>query len=395
MFYRTHDRAGLRFTWVNSPCNVLAQINAEGQVAIVHDVGNYPKTVKGRVALDTGTYFRVLWDGDGSFPDALSSCGSCELHESTCVCPTQVSTERAFDGTTFPSLEDIQSQLLMGAPDPSMFDAGIYHVCSASICTSNSHVIIHTRGTGPINADGDLTFDTDTIFEIPLASGSSRFLSNTVSTVNVGDGTSFRNPPMLNSPLDQTKRDGLYEIDLILDHYFRHSNVAPFIATRLIQLLTTSNPTPRYVYNVAEAFLTGYHSADELNFGTGDYGDLAAVVAAIFTDREARSNTLLSDATHGSAREPLLKIMHYTRSMELDSAAGQREVNLIDLQSKLGQEAYNAPSVFSFFLPEFQPVGPVIEKGLVSPEAQVFDAPKLGMLCILHHLSCSLCLFYC
>jgi cullin-associated NEDD8-dissociated protein 1 len=51
---------------------------------------------------------------------------------------------------------------------------------------------------------------------------------------------------------------------------------------------------------------------------------------------------------------------------------------MIYLKEKgLGQESFNAQSVFSFFLNEYQPVGPVLTKGLRAPEAQLFDAPKL------------------
>ena len=42
-----------------------------------------------------------------------------------------------------------------------------------------------------------------------------------------------------------------------LDHYFYHDNTAPFIAFRLIQRFTTSNPTPSYVNSVAMAFRSG------------------------------------------------------------------------------------------------------------------------------------------
>ena len=47
------------------------------------------------------------------------------------------------------------------------------------------------------------------------------------------------------------------------------------------------------------------------------------------------------------------------------------------LECEIGQEAHRAPSVFGFFLSEFSPVGPVLNKGLVAPETQLFDAPKL------------------
>eukprot|EP00957_Ditylum_brightwellii_P028973 2188601-Ditylum_brightwellii.AAC.1 len=137
--------------------------------------------------------------------------------------------------------------------------------------------------------------------------------------VSVGSGFSFRNPPMFNSPVDQTQRDALAETDAVLHHYVQHSNTAPFIATRLIQHLVTSNPSPRYVGDVAEAFRTGTYSDGVNTFGTGTYGDLEATVASVFLDDEARSTTLDADVTHGRAREPLLKLIHFFRAMELDT----------------------------------------------------------------------------
>jgi cullin-associated NEDD8-dissociated protein 1 len=171
---------------------------------------------------------------------------------------------------------------------------------------------------------------------------------------------------MYNSPVDQTQRDALYKTDAILDHYMDHSNVAPFISARLIQLLITSNPSPRYVKHVAQAFKSGQYSADSVKFGTGQYGGLEATTAAIYLDREARSTTLDLDATSGKVREPLLKVMHFLRAMELGSKE-ERELNLAYLDYKIGQEPHKAQSVFSFFSPSFQPVGPVTDKGLVSP----------------------------
>ncbi len=52
-------------------------------------------------------------------------------------------------------------------------------------------------------------------------------------------------------------RDAQYETEAALDLYFYHPNTAPFIAFRLIQRFTTSNPKPRYVKAVATAFRTG------------------------------------------------------------------------------------------------------------------------------------------
>jgi cullin-associated NEDD8-dissociated protein 1 len=43
-------------------------------------------------------------------------------------------------------------------------------------------------------------------------------------------------------------------------------------------------------------------------FGSGKYGDLAATIAAVLLDREARSVELDLDAANGQLREPLLKV---------------------------------------------------------------------------------------
>ena len=66
-------------------------------------------------------------------------------------------------------------------------------------------------------------------------------------------------------------------------------------------------------------------------FGSGQFGDLHAVTAAIYLDPEARSSVLDADGIHGRAREPLLKVMHFLRSMELESDEA-REVNLSRMQ---------------------------------------------------------------
>lgn len=96
-------------------------------------------------------------------------------------------------------------------------------------------------------------------------------------------------------------------------------------------------------------------------------------------DKEARSPTLDDDSNHGRAREPLHKIMHIFRSMELSTESdSSRLIDVIDLIGHgIGQEAFYAPSVFSFFLSEYSPVGPVMNKGLVAPEAQLFGGVNL------------------
>ena len=63
----------------------------------------------------------------------------------------------------------------------------------------------------------------------------------------------------------------------------------------LIQRFTTSNPSPRYVEAVANAFRNGSFvdawSGEAFGGGGGQYGDLAATTAAILLDREVGRGT--------------------------------------------------------------------------------------------------------
>ena len=43
----------------------------------------------------------------------------------------------------------------------------------------------------------------------------------------------------------------------MFDYLIDHENTPPYIARRLIERFTTSNPSPRYVHTVANAFATG------------------------------------------------------------------------------------------------------------------------------------------
>ena len=94
------------------------------------------------------------------------------------------------------------------------------------------------------------------------------------------------------SVYELTARDAIYEVEALLDHLVYHPNTAPFLSKQLIQFRTTSNPSPRYVRAVADAFKTGVHGGHTFS---GAYGDLGAAVAATLLDREACSLTLHLD----------------------------------------------------------------------------------------------------
>ena len=153
---------------------------------------------------------------------------------------------------------------------------------------------------------------------------------------------------------------GEADLRVTLDALFEHPNTGPFIARRLIQRLVTSNPSPNYVYRVAQKF------ADN---GSGVRGDLGAVVRAILTDFEARSPEVAAITGFGKLREPLLRMTNLFRIAPATSEDGR--LDLRNLDRDFGQQPLNSPSVFNFWEPDYVRPGPLAAAGLFAPEFQV------------------------
>jgi uncharacterized protein (DUF1800 family) len=156
-------------------------------------------------------------------------------------------------------------------------------------------------------------------------------------------------------PENQT---GDQDLDAALDNIFAHPNVGPFIAHRLIQRLTASNPSQDYIRRVAQRFNDN---------GRGVRGDLAAVVAAILLDPEARG---ASTATTGKLKEPLLRLTQLWRAYNARAADGTFRA-FGNPSGALGQGPLQAASVFNFFGPDFAPPGEIRDAGLVAPELEI------------------------
>lgn len=122
--------------------------------------------------------------------------------------------------------------------------------------------------------------------------------------------------------------------------------VAPFLCTRIIQRFGVSNPSPRYVSECTNAFTTGLYSSGPHEFGSGEYGSLEAMAAAIVLDNEATSAAVTIDPGHGSLREPILKVLALMRSMEYQV----RETNNFAIKaSVLYFDVISNYLLFSFF----------------------------------------------
>jgi uncharacterized protein (DUF1800 family) len=158
--------------------------------------------------------------------------------------------------------------------------------------------------------------------------------------------------------------DAQAELTEALDNIFNHPNVGPFIATRLIERLVTSNPSPAYVRRVAEAFNDN---------GAGTRGDLRAVIRQILLDPEARYGNWSAPETFGKLREPLLKITQMWRAMEARSQSGR--IGTLSpwpaIEEQIGQAPLRSPTVFNFFKPDYAQPGEVHDRGLASPEFQI------------------------
>ena len=168
--------------------------------------------------------------------------------------------------------------------------------------------------------------------------------------------------------------DGDTAIDQAIDHIFEHPNLAPFIATRLIQRFTASSPTPEYTERVATAFETGsYTSADNVQFGEGVRGDLKATLAAVLLDEKFFNGEEKSN-TDGKIREPVLKFINWARAFDVGNVFAENEWALLfhaRSNEGLGQQPFQASSVFNFYRPGF--IAPQTysgNEGLTAPELQ-------------------------
>lgn len=161
-------------------------------------------------------------------------------------------------------------------------------------------------------------------------------------------------------PANQT---GPKDLADTLDALFQHANTAPFISRQLIQRLVTSNPSPGYVYRVAQVFA---------NNGAGVRGDLAAVVRAILTDYEARTPAVAAYAGYGKLKEPLLRVTALLRAAAVASPTSRYAI--ANANSQTAQSALSAPTVFNFFEPDYVSPGPLTAAGLYAPEFQILTA---------------------
>jgi len=278
---------------------------------------------------------------------------------------------------------------------------------------------LFTIGLSQLNPDGTLvlgsdglpiaTYDQTTITELAKVFTGWSYAGTTNFRTGGGFGTSLVTPMILFSAYhDDTVKNlapvtttvipaaqgGVKDLQLALDALFIHGNTPPFISKLLIQRLVTSNPSPGYVYRVAQKFI---------NNGSGTRGDLAAVVRAILTDYEARSPAVVSNVAYGKLKEPLVRLTGLMRPFGASSTSGRfmgyrhavngvaingttpkpataaeistltTSYNIYNTLGSIGQAALRSTTVFNFYHPDYVLPGPLAAAGLVAPEFEITD----------------------
>lgn len=150
-------------------------------------------------------------------------------------------------------------------------------------------------------------------------------------------------------------------LETVLDSLMAHPNMAPFIGKQLILHLASSNPSPAYVSRVAAAFNAGKY----LSFGTGQKGDLAATVAAVLLDAEARGDS--TTRTAGKLREPAVMFAGVLRAL---NGATDGDALAWWWGDGLRQHVFRPPSVFNYYPTDY----PVAGTALIGPTFGIHNA---------------------
>jgi uncharacterized protein (DUF1800 family) len=157
-------------------------------------------------------------------------------------------------------------------------------------------------------------------------------------------------------------QDAYKDLDSLVDILVTHPNTAPFVSLRLIQGMTTSDPSPAYLERVATVF-------------KDTKGNLGKVITAILTDPEARAGDVYGKSTNGFGRikEPLLIYTSGFRGMGCKVAIKQQNQPNNVVQSN-NQRPFNAYSVFNFYPPNHRTQG----SNILAPEQKMLNAMEFS-----------------
>ena len=152
------------------------------------------------------------------------------------------------------------------------------------------------------------------------------------------------------------------DLDSLVEILVNHPNTAPFVSLRLIQGMTTSDPSPAYLQRVATVF-------------KDTKGNLAKVVTAILKDPEARAGDIFGKTSHnfGRIKEPVLVFTSGFRGLGCKVAIKRTDKPNEVIQSN-NQQPLNSYSVFNFFPPNHRTQG----TNVLAPEQKMLNSVEFS-----------------
>ena len=190
---------------------------------------------------------------------------------------------------------------------------------------------------------------------------------------------------LLNGTVLPAGQTGMQDINAAMDNLMAHPNIAPFVSRRLIQRFTKSNPQRAYIKRVSKVWRK--HK-----------GDMKPVVKAILMDKsvldikfrttqisdtEWTVETLPSGTEHSKFQEPIIRYTQFLRRFGATSDYPTGRFMISNQRYNWSQGFLQAPSVFNFYLPDFQPPGDIVNyktssiipnRFLAAPEFELFTA---------------------
>jgi uncharacterized protein (DUF1800 family) len=238
-------------------------------------------------------------------------------------------------------------------------------------------------GLVQLNMDGSIKRDAngkaletytqaDVIASTKALTGWHYVTPNCGSTImNCSNGFNYGKPMVANQDAHNTEAKQLFgktiaagqsaekDLESLIDILVNHPNTAPFVALRLIQGFTTSDPSPAYISRVATVFQS-------------TKGDLKAVVKAVLMDPEARAGDVpgKSPAGFGRIKDPHLVNTSLLRALECAKAG-----TLTNIFNAWTQSPLNAKSVFNFYPPNHR----APSSKLLAPEQQMLTSEEFNM----------------
>lgn len=152
------------------------------------------------------------------------------------------------------------------------------------------------------------------------------------------------------------------DLDSVVEILVTHPNTAPFVSLRMIQGMTTSDPSPAYLQRVATVF-------------RDTKGNLAKVITAILTDPEARAGDVSGKAStnFGRIKEPVLVFTSGVRGLGCKVAIKRTDKPNEVIQSN-NQRPLDAYSVFNFFPPNHRTQG----TNVLAPEQKLLNSVEFS-----------------